>query len=123
MLYEKTVINLRVASTFVTRLKGLLGRRVMADNEALWLLRCPAVHTFGMRFDVSICFIDEHCSIVRLYPRVPPGSILWCPGASSVIERVALSTSASSNPCLHPDIEELMLLVRQANSTRSSPAF
>ena len=56
--------NVRTAEGFLTRLVGLLGRRRLGAEEALWLVPCRGVHTFGMRFPIDLLFLDEVGDVV-----------------------------------------------------------
>lgn len=50
----------RVADSFFTRLKGLIGREELDKNEGLCIKPCKGVHTFFMRFNIDIVFVDEN---------------------------------------------------------------
>ncbi|PHJ40001.1 hypothetical protein P378_00325 [Desulforamulus profundi] len=51
--------NVIIANTFLTRLRGLLGRSEMPKNTAFILLPCRQVHTFFMRFPIGAVFLDK----------------------------------------------------------------
>ncbi|WP_281349421.1 DUF192 domain-containing protein [Paraburkholderia hayleyella] len=53
------------------RMRGLLGRDQLADNEALLLKPCRSIHTFGMRFAIDVLFLDRHQRVVAIHPEVP----------------------------------------------------
>lgn len=46
----------------LTRLRGLLGRRPLLDGarEALLLVPCNGVHTFGMGYSLDVVFLDAN---------------------------------------------------------------
>jgi hypothetical protein len=67
-LAERVVL----ANTFLTRLRGLLGRRCLAPSEALWLRPCNGVHTLGMIFAIDAIFLDKELRIVRLVENLRP---------------------------------------------------
>jgi uncharacterized membrane protein (UPF0127 family) len=77
---------IREAAGFRERLLGLAFRREAPHGEALLIPRCRSVHTFGMRFPLDIAFLDEHGSVMRLERSVPPRRVLYCRGASAVLE-------------------------------------
>lgn len=89
------LIRLEVAETWRKRMRGLMGVRSMPDNLALWIRPCNAIHTFGMYFDLSVYFIDRKVQIIKVHPRVKPGRLLICAGASSVVEMIALQRNQS----------------------------
>jgi len=60
------------ASTFLARLKGLLGRASLAPDEGLLLDPCGSIHTLGMRFPIDVLFLDEAGLVLRALERVAP---------------------------------------------------
>ena len=75
-----------VAATRCSRLLGLALLRRERAGEGLLIPRCRSVHTFGMRFPLDLLFLDEEERIVSLHRCVPPGRIVRCPAAVSVLE-------------------------------------
>jgi uncharacterized protein len=67
-LSERVVL----ANTFFTRLQGLMFRRRLPPNEALWLRPCNGVHTFWMFFAIDVVFLDRELKIVRLVENLRP---------------------------------------------------
>lgn len=61
-----------LANTFLTRLRGLLGRRRLAPSEALWLRPCNGVHTLGMLFAIDAIFLDKELRVVKLIENLRP---------------------------------------------------
>lgn len=81
------VEKLELANSFWTRAVGLLGRSGLDSNSGLWIRRCNSVHTFFMRFNIDVIFIDKDLVIRKLKKNVRPGRFLapvW--KASSVME-------------------------------------
>jgi uncharacterized protein len=75
-----------VPTTRRERRRGLLGRTELDSNEALLLERTRSVHTFGMRFPLTIAWLDD-AGRVRALRRMRPGQIAlprW--GARHVLE-------------------------------------
>ena len=64
--------DLLVADTFYTRLKGLLGKSDLPKDTALWIKDCPSVHTFFMKFDIDVIFIDKHMRVTRVVENLKP---------------------------------------------------
>jgi uncharacterized membrane protein (UPF0127 family) len=75
-----------VAKDFRTRLRGLAFRDRDEAGPGLLFPRCSSVHTFGMRFELDVFFLDEAGRIIDVRRRVPPRRVLWCRGASAVLE-------------------------------------
>jgi uncharacterized protein len=75
----------RVANTWRARLLGLAFRSAPPDH-ALLLPRTRAVHTFGMRFDLDLHWLDAGGRLVRVDRAVPRRRLRACARARSVIE-------------------------------------
>lgn len=54
------------------RLRGLIGRESMEAGEALVIPHCRQIHTFGMRFDIDILFLDKDGKVVKAYQAFAP---------------------------------------------------
>src|SRR5262249_48303177 len=75
------------ADTFLTRLLGLLRRKRLAPEEALWLVPGKAVHTVGMKFPIDVIFIDRESRVVAVVPSLPPNRATRVYlGAHSILE-------------------------------------
>jgi uncharacterized protein len=68
------------------RLLGLAAMRELPPGWALHIPRCRAVHTFGMRFAIDLIFLTRTGDPVRVVRDVRPMRLVFCAGASSVIE-------------------------------------
>lgn len=82
MLAETT----SVASTFWRRLKGLLGTRELPAGEALLIVPCNSVHTFGMKYPIDVIFVGKDNRVLKTVGAMQPGKIAACFGASYVVE-------------------------------------
>ena len=82
-------IRIALASSFRSRLVGLLGRSSMSLQQGLWIEPCNRVHTFGMRFAIDLVFVDHQRTILRLVRNLPPWRIAACPRSRAVIELAA----------------------------------
>lgn len=65
-------MKIHTASTFFSRLRGLMFRRDMADDEALLIERCNAIHTCFMRFNIDARFLDSNGNTVKEVKNIPP---------------------------------------------------
>tara|TARA_R110000851_G_scaffold332391_1_gene508503 strand:- start:214928 stop:215848 length:921 start_codon:yes stop_codon:yes gene_type:complete len=74
------------AHSFTDRLRGLLFRRRLKSYEALWLSRCRAVHTVGLRYRLDLVFLDRHNRVLKIVHNVAPARVAMCWRAHSVIE-------------------------------------
>ncbi len=75
------------ANTFWARWRGW---KALPQNKsfavAVWLRPCRAVHLWGMRQALDICFLDEGDQPLRFCPAVSPGAARWHGKARSVLE-------------------------------------
>ena len=79
--------ELWLADRFMDRLRGLIGRPVLKAGEGLWLKPCRQVHMFGMRYPLSIWFLDSEGRILRLIDCLKPGEVSpLCREAVSILE-------------------------------------
>lgn len=86
---KSTIIasNMKEARGFFSRLKGLLGKPILGDGEGLWMARCRAIHTFGMRFPIDVVFLDRDFIVKMAVKSVLPcRTVISCLSAKSVIE-------------------------------------
>jgi uncharacterized membrane protein (UPF0127 family) len=74
-----------VADTFRTRLLGL-ALRSEPPAHALLLPCTRAVHTFGMRFELDLYWLDGRGRLLRVDRAVPPRRLRRCAGAAAVLE-------------------------------------
>jgi uncharacterized membrane protein (UPF0127 family) len=75
-----------VATGLGSRLLGLALLRRGRAGAGLLIPRCRSVHTFGMRFRLDVIFLDGEQRVVELRRAVPPGRLIRCPRAMSVLE-------------------------------------
>ena len=50
--------KVRTASTFLSRLVGLLWAAAIEDGEGLWIVPCRSVHTLWMRYPIDVAILD-----------------------------------------------------------------
>ena len=67
--------RVRTASTFLSRLAGLLGTAALAEGEGLWIVPCRSVHTLGMRYPIDVAFLDARGVVVGILEGLPPNRI------------------------------------------------
>jgi uncharacterized membrane protein (UPF0127 family) len=63
------------ANSFLSRLRGLLGRGGIDPEHALVLWRTPSIHMFGMAFTIDVIFLDKEQRVVALFPHRRPFSL------------------------------------------------
>lgn len=65
----------KLASDFLSRFKGLMFREGIADDEALLIVPCNAIHTFFMRFPIDLVFIGQDGTVVKEERNIEPGKV------------------------------------------------
>ncbi|HHV18463.1 MAG TPA: DUF192 domain-containing protein [Thermoanaerobacterales bacterium] len=71
---NNTVIteHLRVAVSFWSRLKGLLGTDSFPEGSALLLKPCSSIHTFFMRYPIDAVFLDGENRVIYILHSIVP---------------------------------------------------
>jgi uncharacterized membrane protein (UPF0127 family) len=64
------------ASNPFLKMKGYLGRKSLAKDEALIFPKAPSIHTFFMKFAIDIIFLDTTQKVITCLEKVKPGRIL-----------------------------------------------
>jgi len=60
------------ATSWKSRLKGLLGRESLAQGEGLHIEPCNSIHMFFMRFPIDVAFLDPGGKVVRAIHGIKP---------------------------------------------------
>ena len=80
-------LQIEVADSFFTRLRGLMGRRSLADGQGLLIAPCSSIHMCFMRFAIDAVYIDRDYEILKIVSGLRPWlGLSWCHGAYGVIE-------------------------------------
>ena len=78
-----------LADGFLTRLRGLLGRRGLKPGEGLLLSPSSSVHTMFMRFPIDVVFLDRGLQVLGVSADVRPWRLAARRGARHVLELAA----------------------------------
>lgn len=74
------------ADTGKNRRVGLLNRSGLEKGEGLWIVPCEAIHTFFMKFDIDVLFLDRRRKVVKAVRRMRPWRMAMSWRARSVVE-------------------------------------
>jgi uncharacterized protein len=85
----RSVCRCRVANSFATRFRGLMGVAQLAPGEGLLLPGTSSVHTHFMRFPIDVVFLDSERRIVSIVEALRPWRLARSKGADSVLELAA----------------------------------
>jgi uncharacterized membrane protein (UPF0127 family) len=95
-------LHIEVASSFLQRLKGLLGRADLSANEALLLAPCSNIHTAFMRFPIDVVFLDRQGTILAVFDDVQPWRVAAAWGAHACLE---MASGAAASRGLRPGMQ------------------
>jgi uncharacterized membrane protein (UPF0127 family) len=70
-------VGVPVATGTRARLLGLAHLDREEAGPGLLIPRCRSVHTFGMRFDLDVLFLDRDLEPVQLRRGVKPRRVVW----------------------------------------------
>ena len=60
--------------SFLSRAKGLLGRKALGSEEGILLFPCNSIHMLFMKFAIDAVFLDSKGAVLHLCERLSP----WC---------------------------------------------
>lgn len=61
-----------LANSFLPRLKGLMGKRTLPDDEAVIFPNCNSIHTFFMLMPIDVILVGRDGMVVRVIERMSP---------------------------------------------------
>ncbi len=68
--------RLEVADTAWKRSLGLMGRRPLTSDTAMWLEPCNGIHTFLLRFPIDVLILDSQGRALRTISGLRPWRIV-----------------------------------------------
>jgi uncharacterized protein len=92
-------VRVPVATGLRARLLGLSYLDREQAGPGLLIPRCANVHTFGMRFEIDVAFLDGRGRVIDVRVAVPPRRLAGRRGAAAVLE---WPTSARSGKFVRP---------------------
>ena len=75
-----------VADTSAKRRVGLLKHDRLGPGEGLWIVPCESVHSFFMRFDIDLVYLDRKQRVKKVRHRMVPWRVSACLTAHSILE-------------------------------------
>lgn len=83
---DETILYVFIADSFTKRLFGYMFRR-KPHHDAILLNPCNSIHTFFMKFNIDVLFLNEHMQVIKKIENLRPGQIVTkVKGAKMVIE-------------------------------------
>jgi uncharacterized membrane protein (UPF0127 family) len=89
-------LEVPVATNLRSRLLGLAYLDCAEAGTGLLIPRCSCVHTFGMRFDLDLYFLDARRKVVAARRALRPRRVAFCGEAAAVLEVPARQGGESS---------------------------
>ncbi len=79
--------NVEAAYSFISRFRGLMFRKAIADDYALHIKPCNQIHMLNMKFAIDVIYLDKALNVVKVDENVQPGKICkTVKAAHSVLE-------------------------------------
>lgn len=112
----KIVTNIIRANTFLTRLKGLMGRKTLPRDTGLLLEPCDNVHTFHMQFPIDVIFLNQNNKVMHIEHSMKPNQVgKKVKGSQKVLEiNAGLAAAANIQP---GDVVDLVPRGEKRNET------
>lgn len=79
-------LAIRLADSWWSRARGLLGRGELASGTGLLLTPCSSVHTIGMRHPIDVVFLRADGTVIKSVARLRPWRAATARGARAVLE-------------------------------------
>jgi uncharacterized membrane protein (UPF0127 family) len=64
-------LDVAVADTIFSRLKGLIGRLKLRSDEGIWVVPSRGIHTLGLLFPLDLIYLDEHYRVIHMVEYLP----------------------------------------------------
>lgn len=64
--------ELKIASSFFSRLIGLMFKKGMKDYDGLLIKQCNSIHTFFMFFTIDAIFLNKNNEVIKIYRNLKP---------------------------------------------------
>ncbi len=86
--------NAELADNFFSRFRGLMFRKSIADDYALFITPCNQIHMLNMKFAIDVVYLTETGEVIKTDVNVQPGKICkTVKKAKSVIELKSFSAA------------------------------
>ena len=71
---RQTFLSLGViaADTHLARLRGLLGKWKLRNDEGIWVVPGNGIHTFGLLFPIDVIYLDERNRVIHVVEHLGP---------------------------------------------------
>ena len=73
VINNKEIIDIKIADTSFLRIKGLMFRKEI--NEGLLIKPCNSIHTFFMRKNIDVLYLDKRGEIIKIVHAMKPWKV------------------------------------------------
>ena len=98
-------VDVKVADTLFTRMKGLLGKKELPFGEALWIKPCFSVHTFFMKFAIDVIFLNKTNQVIASVSNLSPNRMTRLYSQAFSVLELPSGTIDASNTVIGDKIE------------------
>lgn len=67
--------EVKLANTFLSRFKGLLGASPLSSQQGLLISPCQQVHTHFMGYPIEVVFLDKNMHVIDIILEMKPWKI------------------------------------------------
>ena len=100
-------LDLNVTTRMIDRLKGWMGRKSIAERDALLIQPCNSVHTWFMHESIDVVFLDRRRRVVGVRKNVGPRHFCAHLRAASALElQAGRSAALGLVPGVQLDIDD-----------------
>ena len=93
--------DVKLADNFFSRSIGLLSKKSLSEGEGMVIKPCCSIHTFFMRFEIDVLFVNKQNEVIALYENVKPWRILPIHPTSHYVIELKASTILAKNITKH----------------------
>ncbi|MBT3584233.1 MAG: DUF192 domain-containing protein [Halobacteriovoraceae bacterium] len=65
-------VDVEIASTMFSRMKGLMFENEMKGYDGLLIKPCNQIHTFFMKYNIDVVFLDKSNKVVKVIENLKP---------------------------------------------------
>lgn len=69
--------KLMIASSFISRLKGLMFSSELPSCDGLLISPCNSIHTFFMAYSLDVVFLDRNFKVIKVLYNLKPWRMSW----------------------------------------------
>ncbi|MDD5692812.1 MAG: DUF192 domain-containing protein [Candidatus Omnitrophica bacterium] len=94
-----------VARSFFSKIKGLIGRKLLLPGQGIILEPCNSIHTFFMRFPIDVLFVNRKYRVIKAIPDFYPNKISLIYWRSARVIELPAGTIKSTDTQLQDYLE------------------